>query len=54
MFSITEKINGTFLQRLMKRKLFRWNQLYFTFKLPGEEKAEFVLSIPYTPKQSRT
>lgn len=27
--------------------------LYFTFKLPGEEKAEFVLSIPYTPKQKQ-
>lgn len=27
--------------------------LYFTFKLPKEEKAEFVLSIPYTPKQKQ-
>ncbi|MGL5256601.1 MAG: UPF0182 family protein [Proteocatella sp.] len=25
--------------------------LYFTFKLPGEKEAEFVLSVPYTPKQ---
>lgn len=25
--------------------------LYFTFKLPGEKDAEFVLSVPYTPKQ---
>lgn len=25
--------------------------LYFTFKLPGEKKPEFVLSVPYTPKQ---
>lgn len=30
--------------------------LYFTFKLPKEERAEFVLSIPYTPnaKQNMT
>lgn len=27
--------------------------LYFTFKLPSEEKAEFVLSVPYTPKQKQ-
>ena len=27
--------------------------LYFTFKLPEEEKAEFVLSIPYTPNQKQ-
>lgn len=25
--------------------------LYFTFKLPGEKGSEFVLSVPYTPKQ---
>lgn len=27
--------------------------LYFTFKLPGEERAEFVLSIPYTPNKKQ-
>ncbi len=27
--------------------------LYFTFKLPEEEKAEFVLSIPYTPNEKQ-
>lgn len=26
---------------------------YTTFKLPGEQKAEFLLSIPYTPKQKQ-
>ncbi|AHM55389.1 hypothetical protein EAL2_c00250 [Peptoclostridium acidaminophilum DSM 3953] len=26
---------------------------YTTFKLPGDEKAEFLLSIPYTPKQKQ-
>ncbi len=28
--------------------------LYFTFKLPGEDKAEFLLSIPFTPLGKQT
>lgn len=30
------------------------NPLYFTYKLPGEEKAEFLLSIPFTPRAKQT
>lgn len=31
----------------------KMESLYFTLKLPGEEEAEFVLSIPYTPKEKQ-
>ncbi len=30
------------------------NPLYFTYKLPDEEKAEFLLSIPFTPRAKQT